>query len=168
MGCTCSPSRISFHSPARRMAQMRGKRGVDRCLMTAYSRLTLHLMSSMCRYATYTAHKDTNRQACAVIQHTRHTKIPTVKHVPLYNIHGTHRYPTKPMSIAALQKLLHILWNKMTAQFCMSVRSEQDGCRSYVPSICSCQNTNHAQIGIAIPDVELSSFDWFIFLFSDF
>ena len=38
--------------------------------------LTLHLMSSMCRYTTYTAHKDTNRQACAVIQHTRHTKIP--------------------------------------------------------------------------------------------
>ena len=32
--------------------------------------------SSMCRYTTYTAHKDTNRQACAGIQHTRHTKIP--------------------------------------------------------------------------------------------
>ena len=33
------------------------------------------------------------------------------------------------MSIAALQKLLHILSNKTTAQFYMSVRSEQDGCR---------------------------------------
>ena len=69
------------------------------------------------------------------------------------------------MSIVALQKLLHILSNKLTAQFYMSVRSEQDGCRSYVPSICSCQNTYHAQIGIAIPDVELSSFDRFIFCF---
>jgi hypothetical protein len=52
------------------------------------------------------------------------------------------------MSIVALQKLLHILSNKMTAQFYMSVRSEQDGCRSYVPSICSCQNTDHAQLGL--------------------
>ena len=58
---------------------MREKRGVDRCLMTAYSMLTLHLMSSMCRYTTYTAHKDTTRQACAVVQHTRHTKIPNQK-----------------------------------------------------------------------------------------
>jgi hypothetical protein len=58
------------------MAQMREKRGLDRCLMTAYSRLTLHLMSSMCHYTKYTAHKDTNRQVCAVIQHTRQTKIP--------------------------------------------------------------------------------------------
>ena len=33
------------------------------------------------------------------------------------------------MSLAALQKLLHILSNKTTAQFYMSVRSEQDGCR---------------------------------------
>ena len=79
MGCTCSPSRISFHSPPRRMVQMQEKRGVDRCLMTAYSMLTLHLMSSMCRYTTYTAHKNTTRQACAVIQHTRHTKIPNQK-----------------------------------------------------------------------------------------
>jgi len=69
------------------------------------------------------------------------------------------------MSIVALQKLLHILSNKLTAQFYMSVRSEQDGCRSYVPSMCSCQNTDHAQIGIAIPAVELSSFDRFIFCF---
>ena len=52
------------------------KRGLDRCLMTAYSRLTLHLMSSMCHYTKYTAHKDTKRQVCAVIQHTRQTKIP--------------------------------------------------------------------------------------------
>ena len=52
------------------------KRGLDRCLMTAYSRLTLHLMSSMCRYTKYTAHKGTKRQVCAVIQHTRQSKIP--------------------------------------------------------------------------------------------
>jgi len=52
------------------------------------------------------------------------------------------------MSIVALQKMLHILSNKLTAQFYMSVRSEQDGCRSYVPSICSCQNTDHAQLGL--------------------
>jgi hypothetical protein len=90
---------------------------------------------------------------------------PHVKYVPLCNIHGKQRYPTTTMSIVALQKLLHILSNKLTAQFYMSVRSEQDGCRSYVPSICSYQNTDHAQIGIAIPDVELSSFDRFIFCF---
>ena len=52
------------------------KRGLDRCLMTAYSRLTLHLMSNMCHYTKNTAHKDTKRQVCAVIQHTRQTKIP--------------------------------------------------------------------------------------------